>query len=301
MTAFLSPRFLRVLSGLLLGCLLVGAGLPAFGQNAETTASANAQKKEKLNQLKKAYAAFQKAGKQDNHETAYTKLAKAVRLARETDQNSALQKLRNFQQKLPTKWGNKALEAEAYDTALTHFEKGIEWSPDDAYVHYGKGLALVNIEDSTTAGLESLKKAISVGEETGNTKVAGLATERIRDEFIARASKALSGDNPSASQINAALEALDEMRTYVDPNAKSLFYRARALYEKEQYSDALTTAQNGLKQHQGSRSDAAKYHFIVAESHMNLGNEDAACTTFQKATYGDYKARAEHYLENECK
>ncbi len=292
----------RWLFGLVLGGLLLGRGVaPVLGQNAESSASSDAQKKEKLNQLKKTYAAFQKAGKQNEHETAYEKLAEAARLAKETDQSSALGKLRDFQQKLPTKWGNEALDAEKYEQALLHFDKGIEWSPNDAYVHYGKGLALVNIEDSTTAGLDRLKKAISVGKETGNTKVAGLATERIRDEFISRASEALSASNPSTAQANAALEALDAMQEYVGPNAKSLFYRARALFEKNQYSDALTTAQKGLEKHQGSRSDKAKYHFIVAESQMQLGNEDTACATFKKATYGDYKARAEHYLENECK
>lgn len=299
MTAFrLLPTSSHWLSGLLLCGLLLGIGLtPTLAQNAESTSP----EKKKLNQLKSAYKAFQKAGKQDDHETAYTKLDEAVHLAKETDQSSALSKLRNFQQKLPTKWGNEALEAEKYEHALPHFKKGIEWTPDDAYVHYGAGLALINMEDSTKAGLDRLQKAIDVGKETGNTRVAGLATERIRDEFISRASKALSGDTPSTAQINKALEALDAMREYVAPNAKSLFYRARALYENQQYGDALTTAQKGLKKHQGSRSDAAKYHFIVAESQMQLGNEGSACTTFKKATYGDYKARAEHYLENECK
>lgn len=296
-------RSLRWMSALLLCALLSGTGLvPVFAQEVASNTSPDPDpKKEKLNQLKNAYAAFQKAGKQNEHETAYTKLSEAVQLAKETDQSSALNKLKDFQQKLPTKWGNEALEAEQYEQALTHFERGVEWSPDDAYVHYGKGLALVNIKDSTQAGLKSLKKAISVGEETGNTKVSGLATERIRDEFISRASKALSGNNPSAAQANAALDALDRMREYVDPNAKSLFYRARALFEKDQYGDALTTAQKGLEKHQGSRSDKAKYHFIVAESQMKLGSQDAACATFNKATFGDYKARAEHYLENECK
>lgn len=302
MTAFRpvpTPSFApHWLSGFLLCGLLLGMGLtPTLAQNAESAPP----EKEKINQLKSAYKAFQKAGKQDNHETAYTKLTEAVQLAKETDQSSALGKLRGFQQKLPTKWGNEALEADQYEQALTHFKRGIEWTPDDAYVHYGAGLALINTADSTKAGLERLQKAIQVGEETGNTRVSGLATERIRDEFVSRASKALSGNAPSTSQADTALEALDTMREYVDPNAKSLYYRARALYEKQQYSSALTTAQKGLSKHQGSQSDAAKYQFIVAESQMQLGNEGSACTTFKKATYGDYKARAEHYLENECK
>jgi tetratricopeptide (TPR) repeat protein len=257
-------------------------------------------KKQKLEQLKKEYAAFQKAGKADEYQTAYRSLSEAVRLAEATDQSNALAKLRNFQQKLPTKWGNKALKAEQYDRALTHFEKGIEWSPDDAYVYYGKGLALVNM-DSTAKAMAALQDAIRVGNENGDMRTATLATERIRQEYIAKASKALSAQNPTTAKVNEALAHLDEMKTYVDPSAKSLFYRATALYEKGAYDQAIATAEQGLDRlQQGSRTDRAKYHFIVAESQMKLGNEQSACQTFEKAAFGDYKARSDHYLKNEC-
>jgi hypothetical protein len=33
---------------------------------------------------------------------------------------------------------------------------------------------------------------------------------------------------------------------------------------------------------------------------MKLGNEQSACQTFEKAAFGDYKARSDHYLKNEC-
>jgi len=255
---------------------------------------------QKIEQLKKEYAAFQKAGKAEKYEAAYSSLSEAVRLAEATNQSKALGKLRRFQQKLPTKWGNKALKAEQYEQALTHFEKGTEWSPDDAYVYYGKGLSLVNL-DSTTAAMEALKTAIEVGTENSDMRTADLATDRIRQEFIAKASKALSAQNPTAAKVNEALAHLDEMRQYVAPSAKSLFYRATALYEKEQYEQAIATAQQGLDRlQQGSRTDRAKYHFIVAESQMKIGNEQSACQTFEKAAFGDYKARSEHYLKNEC-
>ena len=138
-------------------------------------------KQQKIEQLKKEYAAFQKAGKAEEYEAAYSSLSEAVRLAEATDQSNALTKLQNFQQKLPTKWGNKALKAEKYDRALTHFERGTEWSPDDAYVYYGKGLALVNM-DSTTAAMEALTQAIEVGNNNSDMRTATLATERIRQE-----------------------------------------------------------------------------------------------------------------------
>ena len=217
---------------------------------------------------------------------------------RRTPSNAADQ-ISGYLQKLPKNWGNTAVENENWSDALTHFEKGIEHAENDAYMYYGKGLALVNM-DSTQAGLETLQQAIEVGNETGNTRVTGLATQRTRDEFLARASEALNAENPSSSQIQTALDALDEMREYVDPNAQSLFYRSRALFEGGQYQEALDTAQQGLDMHQGSRSDAAKYHFIIAESQMELGNTQTACQTFEQAAYGDYQARAQHYLKNDC-
>lgn len=270
--------------------LALGAA-PVLAQNGSDAA--------KLKKLKSAYANFQQAAQQGNHETAYTNLTQAIQLADETGQSGALSKLQNFQQRLPTKWGNEALNAENYSQALSHFEQGIEWSPQDAYVHYGKGLALVNM-DSTDAGLAAMREAIQVGEETGNTRVVEVATERIRDEFVSVASQTLSTQNPSTSDANTALDALDQMREYVDPSASSLFYRASALFAKRQFDQAVSTAREGLSMHQGSRSDAAKYHFIIGESQFSSGSTSSACQTFQNAAYGDYKARAEHYLENEC-
>jgi len=258
-----------------------------------------AKKKKKIKKLKRTFKSGIRAAKAEQHTEAYTQLEEALKLAQEVDVGNAVRKVQGYLQKLPKNWGNDAIESKKFDQALTHFEKGVKHAPDDAYMYYGKGLALVNI-DSTKAGLQTLQKAIEVGNRIGNTRVTGLATERIRDEFLAKASKALNAQNPSAAQANEALSALDEMKQYVDPNPNSLFYRARALFEKREYQQAIKTARKGLKQHQGSRSDAAKYHFIVAESQIKTGNKNTACQTFQKATFGDYKARAEHYLKNEC-
>jgi tetratricopeptide (TPR) repeat protein len=278
--------------------LLVSLGsapvLAQSGGSAESSA-----KTKKLNQLKKSFSRGLKAAKSGNHSQAYNQLEQALQLARDTEQGGAENQIMGYLQKLPKNWGNKAIENKDYEQALTHFDKGVTHAEDDAYMHYGKGLALINL-DNTEAGLETLKQAIEVGNRTGNTRVTGLATDRIRDEFLARASKALNVENPSAAQADRALTAIEDMEQYVEPNAKALFYRARALFEKRQYSDAISVAEQALDRHQGSRSDAAKYHFIVAESQMKLGNKNTACQTFQRATFGDYKARAEHYLKNEC-
>lgn len=256
-------------------------------------------KKEKIQQLKKSFKNGLRAAKAEQHDQAYTQLEQASNLAQEVDVSNAVRKVQKYLQTLPKNWGNDAIENKNYEEALVHFEKGVQHDQDNAYMYYGKGLALVNL-DSTEAGLETLRQAIEVGNRTGNTRVAGLATERIRDEFVASASEAISANNPTAAKADSALSNLDQMTEYVEPSAKSLFYRARAYFEKGAFEQAIEASRKGLDKHQGSRSDAAKYHFIIAESQFRLGNQNEACQTFQQATFGDYKSRAEHYLKNEC-
>lgn len=276
--------------------VIVGLGAtPALAQ----TEPGPEEKKQKIEQLKKSFKSGLQAAKANESTQAYTQLEQALQLAQDIGHQGATSKITGYLQKLPKNWGNSAIENESWGEALTHFEKGIKHASEDAYMYYGKGLALVNM-DSTQAGLETLGQAVEMGNQTGNTRVADLATSRIRDEFLAKASKALNAQNPTTAQADTALATLDRMQQYVEPNANAMYYRSRAFFEKEQFQQAISSAEGGLDLHQGSRSDAAKFHFIVAESEIRLGNKETACQRFEQAAFGDYKARAEHYLKNDC-
>jgi tetratricopeptide (TPR) repeat protein len=254
-------------------------------------------KKKKVQQM---FNKGKKAAQSDNYGQAADTFEQALSLAREVEWEQAIQMSQDFLVKSLTQAGTKANKQENYEQAVSYYNRALKYVDNDPSVHYNRGLALINIEDRTEAGLEALQKAVNIGNQTGNTRVAGRATERIRSEFLAKASKALQGDNPSQEQINAALDALDKMREYVDPSAKSLFYRATALFKDGEHQQAIQTAREGLNMHQGSRSDAAKYYYVIGESQFTLGSKAEACETFKNAAYGDYEARASHYLKNEC-
>lgn len=273
------------------------AAAPAVAQDGS---SLSAEEKKKLKkELQQTYKEGAQAGNAKNFSVAATRFEEAIGLANKLGLSNLASKIEGNLVESLKGAGSAALKKKNYGKALSHYKKLMEYTDQDPSVHYNQGLALINM-DSTDTGLQSLKKAIDIGNQTGNTRVAGLATERIRGEFLAKASKALQGDNPSQEQINTALEALDQMREYVDPNAKSMFYRATALFEDGQYQQAMQTAREGLDMHQGSRSDAAKFYYVIAESQWETGSQATACETFQNAAYGDYEARANHYLENEC-
>jgi len=281
-------------------CLL-GLQLGVGGALAQSESSLSAAQKKKLKkELQQTYKEGAQAGNAENYEVAATRFEESIQLAQQLGLDNLIAKIENNLVESLKGAGSAALKQENYADALAHFNKLGEYTDTDPTVQYNRGLALINMEDSTESGLQSLRRAIELGNETGNTRVAGLATERIRSEFLARASQALQGDNPSQSQIDEALNAIEQMGEYVEPNANAMFYRGTALYEGGQYEQAIQAAQQGLDMHQGSRSDAAKFHFVIAESQMDLGNKASACETFKNAAFGDYEARANHYLNNEC-
>ncbi len=292
----LATRWTVVAFACLLGLQLGVGSVRAQSENSLS----NAQKKKLKKELQQTYKEGAKAGNAENYEVAATRFEESIELAQKLGLDDLIGKIENNLIESLKGAGSAALKQENYTDALSHFKTLQEYTDADPTVQYNQGLALINMEDSTEAGLQSLRQAIEVGNEVGNTRVAGLATERIRDEFLARASKALQGDSPSQAQIDKALSALDQMTEYVEPNANAMFYRGTALYESGQYQSAIQAARQGLDIHQGSRSDAAKFHFVIAESQMETGNKASACETFANATYGDYEARANHYLENEC-
>ena len=259
-------------------------------------AQEQSQEQQQLEQLKQQYAQAVQAAKQNDATTAYQHFERALELAQATEQQGAAQKIQQFLFQLPKQWGNQALKNQNYEDALTHFEKGLEHDSSRPYLHYGKGLALVNLGQEEAA-MQSLANAIEQGQQTGDQRTAQLATTRIQDHYVAKASEVLNTEDPTQNQADEALDYLNQLEEYVEASANAYFYRATALYHQDQYEEAIAAARQGLENFDGSRSDEAKYHFVIGESYVALNNIEAAKEEFRQAAYGDYAPRAEHYLE----
>jgi hypothetical protein len=289
---FARPLLPRLLGALAFALALAGLALVGLAP----IGAAHAQD---ADAIRTAYAEGVQAAKANNADVAYDKLAEARRLAEEAEQTGAARQIGDILLKLPKKWGNEALKNKDYEAALRHFDQGIEFDAEEAYFYYGRGLALLNL-DRTDDGLAAIARAMEVGEATGDRKTARTAEERLQDHFVAEASAALASANPTPAQADRALAQLDAMTEYVEADERAFFYRAVAHNVKRQSEQAIEAAQQGLELHRGGRSSAAKFYFTMAEAQIALGRTQAACENFQQATYGDYKPRAEHYIENQC-
>lgn len=269
---------------------LVFAATPALAQ--EEGAS-----DEQVEQLKVAFSEGVQAAKAENYETALEKFNEAKNLAESAEQQGALNKINQYIEAASQKWATQALKSGDYAAAIERYDSSIEQSPNNATLYFNKGMAQLKA-DQTEEGLQTLQKAIEVGNEANNRKVVQSAEERIRSEFVSRASQALNAQDPTEAQARAALEALDQLEQYnVQPDADAYFYRAAALYELGESDQAIQMARQGLDQHRGGRTSEAKFHFVIGEALLQQGNTAEAKQAFTEAAYGDYKPRAEHYLE----
>lgn len=223
---------------------------------------------------------------------------KAYELAQQINNAEMLASTGKVLAQLAYSEGSNALKQEQYDAALEAFERGIGYNAAYSRNYYGRGLARKNLDDAEGATAAYIE-AISVATEEGDTRMVRTAEGAIRSLYIANASQALArgGDTPSAADAEEAVSHLQAMEEYVELDADAQYYLAEAYKALGQYDQAIAAANKGLELHSGSKSDAAKLHFVKGEALMMQGNNSAAVAAFREATYGSFKAPAEHYIE----
>ncbi len=247
-------------------------------------------------EYKEAYNAARTAAEAKDYTTAYTKYEEAARGAQSAGDQDVLSKSNRVLSQLDRINGNRALKAKNYDVAKRHFEKGITRDASDAKSHYGLGLALKNLGE-IESGMAAFMKAIEVADTPGERKTATTARTAIRKHYYFLASSAVSKSNPSASDGDRALAALEALMEYLEPDADYHYYTAVSHNIKGNNGACITSANKALEIHKGSRADKAKIYFVKGEALMYSGDTDGAKAAFRNATYGSYKASAEHYLE----
>lgn len=278
---------------LLLAVALIGS------LGVDRAAHAQDVTEEQFQELQQTFERARDAAQANNQDQAYDLLTEAHDMAVELGQQGARETIGDFLERLPRQWGNEALEAEDYEEAIEHFEKGMEHAPNNAYMPYGKGLALFNLDRDEEA-VEAMIESIEIAQEVGDGSQLATTENRLHDHYIARASSLLAADSPTSEDANQALSFLDDLTDHMNPTPDYYFYRASALFELGNYNEAISAAEQGLQIFDGSASDEARYHFIAAESHFELGNVNQACATYENAAFGDFQGRAEHMLEHEC-
>ncbi len=267
--------------------LFVLVALPSVAQETKTVIKEGQDHKIKYNEALE----FAK-NKQINQ--AYDAFSEAAELAEAAGDTDIVDRSMKIMAQIDYRRGVQAYKNEDYAGSLAEHQKGIEHFNDYVPNHYGKAKAFQKM-DRFDEALPIFQAVMQMDDR----KSANLAEKTLRDHYVYIASSALSsnGSTPNRTNAQTALDALEELELYVEPDADVYYYRAEAHKALGQYGEAIEMADQALALHKSSRSDKAKIYFVKGEALMFQGNNTEATDAFTNALFGDYKALAQHYLD----
>lgn len=248
-------------------------------------------------EYKEAYNAAIEAANAQNYDTAHDEFARAANLARQEGDNEIAQRAARNAAIIDYNHGKQLVDRERFEESLAHFNSGIQLFPQYSNNYLGKAAALKKL-DRTDEMIAAYQDLIAYGERNNDSEAVSRGQAGIRDHFGFLASSALARrSEPSASDAREALGYLDELEALLEPDADTYFYRATANNALGNYDEAIRLADQALEIHRGSRTDAAKIHFVKGEALLYSGDTAAAKESFVNSSFGSYRSLSEHYLE----
>lgn len=191
--------------------------------------------------------------------------------------------------------GNQALQAKEFDRAIELYDKSITVQPTFAQAHYNKGLALRSLNRGEDAMVE-FDKAITLATAAKNNQILEAATNAARNYLLisAAAKKEQKAYPEAISYLTKAIE-------YKETDAE-LHYRLAEVYNLQtEYDKAIGSANRALELEQGGPVDRARIYFELANALKFKANVPAACEAYKNASFGDFRANAEHAMTHELK
>ena len=281
----------HIASALAAALLIVGFGTTQVYAQDDVAA--------RTEQLKESWEAAVTAYQARDFSTAYTNFERAARIGAQLEDPTAKETAQRANQYLPRvayAEGLQNLQSGNHQAAVAAFDKGL--SVDSSYVNnmLGKGMAYQRMDRADDA-LGMYVRALNSGKTAGDSDVARRAEEAIRSHFQPLASAQLAQDNAGARQARAAIEYLEQMQEYVEPDANTYFYLASAHNLLGEHERAVALLNQGLEMHTGSRRDKARFYFEKGEALRYMGNIAEAKEAYRNAAFGSYKQPAEHFIE----
>lgn len=179
------------------------------------------------------------------------------------------------------------------DAAMEDLDQALELNPNYAAAYYQKGIVQKSITpEDADAFLQWYDRAIQVAEQVGDNRTLNNAREGAAEELIYRAVNLADERN-----YNRAIELLNRVDQY-DNSSDEQHYRLAEIYnQRGDWANAETHARQALEYHTGGVADKAKIYFELGTALKGLGQNEAACSAFENARYGNFTEPANHELE----
>lgn len=228
-------------------------------------------------------------------DAAIEAFSEAKAIAEQNGESSLAQKSGNVMMKLFNNMGTKQFKAEQYDAAIEMYDKALAINSNYDAAVFNKAEAL-NKQGKRNESIAELDKARQIGESTGRSSISRKATRKAAEYLIYWGTTAIEKENYTEAE-----NYLSQAVIYDAENSDAYYRMAELANKRGNYDTAIDNANTALEFEKGSKTAKAKIYFELGLAYQFKGQKDSACDAFKNASFGSFKASAEHKIEHELK
>ena len=274
----------------------IAEGLGAEGEDIKTR-SERAIPKMYFSKAVEAYNTFKSSPTIPNLDTAIAEFSQARTVGADSGDDQVRDRSRGVLAQLHFQKGTMLFKRENFVEAEASFDKAIEVNANYAKAYYQKALVHKKNQPEDLEGIISwFDQAIAIGEQVNDGGVVRQATASAHAELLFRGAKSIE-----QGQTTRAIELLQMSLEYDDTSADSYYRLAEASNKLGNRDNAIRYANQALTHESGGNTDKAKIYFELGLAYQAKNDKGNACDALGSASYGSFKAPAEHKMEFELK
>ncbi len=244
-----------------------------------------------------AYNTFKSSPTIPNLDTAIAQFGEARTIGAESGDDQIRDRSRGVLAQLHYQKGTMLFKRENFVDAEASFDQAIQVNANYAKAYYQKALVHKKNKPNDLDGIISwFDRAITVGEQVNDGAVVRQANESAHAELLFRGAK-----STEQGQSTRAIELLQMSLEYNNESGDSYYRLAEASNKLGNWDNAIRYANQALTYETGGNTDKAKIYYELGVAHQAKDEKGKACEAFENASYGSFKAPAEHKMEFELK
>lgn len=244
-----------------------------------------------------AYNAFRSEPSIPNLDEAIEEFSEAEEVGRESGDTDVQSKSRGVLAQLNYQKATMLFKREDFGGADAALNNAIQINSNYAKAYYQKGLVHKKTDPEDLEGIINwFDQAITVGNRVSDGGVVRQATESAHAELLFRGAKSIEqGRNTDA------IEILQLSLEYDSKSADSYYRLAEASNKLGNRNDAIKYGNQAIAFEQGGNTDKAKIYYELGVAYQAKNDKGNACESLKNASYGSFRAPAEHKMEFELK
>lgn len=244
-----------------------------------------------------AYKGFQSAKTVESLDVAISEFDEAREVGGTSGDTQVQSRARGVLAQLYYQKGTMLFKREDFAGADAALNNAIQTNANYAKAYYQKGLVHKKDEPEDLDGIMNwFDQAITVGTNVNDGTVVRQATESAHAELLFRGAKAIE-----QGQNSNAIEILKLSLEYNSESSDSYYRLAEASNKLGNRDNAIRYANQALSFEKGGNTDKAKIYYELGLAHQAKNDKGNACEALKKASYGSFRAPAEHKIEFELK